>query len=86
MPALVAAAGPAGVNREAPYRAAAEDFSAFAATVPGVYYILGSTPPGLTGAAVPTNHSDRFDIDERVLAIGVKAQVLTALRFLDSAD
>lgn len=86
MPALVAAAGPAGVNREGPYRAAAEDFSAFAAAVPGVYYILGSTPPGLTGAAVPTNHSDRFDIDERVLAIGVKAQVLTALRFLGGAD
>lgn len=84
LPALRAAAGPAGVDTDALYRGAAEDFSAFAAEAPGVYYILGSTPGPATGSAAPTNHSDRFDIDERVLPIGVKAQVLSAIAFLDA--
>ncbi|MFT4053016.1 MAG: amidohydrolase [Novosphingobium sp.] len=84
LPALRQAAGPAGVDTEALYRGAAEDFSAFETQVPGVYYILGSTPHFTTKADAPTNHSDRFDIDEAVLPIGVKAHVLTALAFLSA--
>ena len=83
MPALKAAA-PNGVNTDALMRGAAEDFSFFQAEVPGLYYILGATPPGIPIDKAPTNHSDRFDIDEAVLPIGVKAHVLTALAFLDS--
>lgn len=30
------------------------------------------------------NHSDRFDCDERMLAVGVKARVVSAVTFLDS--
>ncbi len=85
LPALRQAAGTARVDTEALYRGAAEDFSAFETQVPGVYYILGSTPKLAAGAEAPTNHSDRFDIDEAVLPIGVKAHVLTALAFLDAA-
>lgn len=80
MPALVEAAGEAGVNSNAPLRGAAEDFSFFEEVVPGIYYIIGSTPPGAD--PVPTNHSPQFDIDESVLQTGVRAHVLTTLRFL----
>lgn len=83
LPALEQAA-PGGVRRNALLRGAAEDFSYFQENIPGVYYILGSTPNFTTKEAAPSNHSDRFDIDERVLAIGVKAHVLSALRFLES--
>ncbi|MBL8644677.1 MAG: amidohydrolase [Rhodospirillaceae bacterium] len=84
LPALQAAAGPQGVKTNALFRGAAEDFSYYLAAVPGVYYILGSTPNFTTYAAAPTNHSDKFDIDEAVLPIGVKAHVLTALTYLET--
>ncbi|MFC3712971.1 amidohydrolase [Sphingoaurantiacus capsulatus] len=83
LPALRSAAT-AGVDTNTLLRGAAEDFSFFEAEIPGVYYILGSTPAGAPKDAVPTNHSDKFDIDERVLPVGVKAHVLSALAFLDS--
>lgn len=82
LPALRKAAGKAGVNTSAQLRAAAEDFSYFERDIPGVYYIIGATPnyrPGLT----PANHSPLFDIDESVLGIGVNAQVLTTLQYLN---
>ena len=46
----------------------AEDFSFYQQAVPGVFLCLG------TGGEWPL-HSDRFDFDERVLAIGVEAAV-----------
>lgn len=82
MPALVAAAGDAGVNEAATFRGAAEDFSYYEAKIPGVYYTLGSTKNFTRMETAPGNHSPQFDIDESVLAVGVKAQVLTALQFL----
>lgn len=84
MPALVEAAGDAGVDANSPLRGAAEDFSFFEEEVPGIYYILGSTPPGSDPDNPPTNHSPRFDIDERVLQTGVRAHVLTTLHFLEN--
>ena len=82
MPALEEAAGDVGVDPNSPLRGAAEDFSFFEEHVPGIYYILGSTPPGADPDNPPTNHSPQFDIDERVLQTGVRAHVLTTLRFL----
>lgn len=82
LPALREVAGSAGVDLAAPLRGAAEDFSYFEREIPGVYYIIGSTKDFKDKASTPPNHSPKFDIDERVLAIGVKAQVLTALQFL----
>lgn len=83
MPALEASAT-AGIDRNTLLRGAAEDFSYFEEKIPGVYYILASTKGFTTMAAAPTNHSDRFDIDEAVLPVGVKAQVLSAIAFLNS--
>jgi amidohydrolase len=85
LPALRVAAGPAGVNTEALLRGAAEDFSYFEKEIPGIYYIIGSTRGYTTKQAAPSNHSPLFDIDEAVLAVGVKAQVLSSLRYLHTA-
>ena len=82
LPALEQAAGPGRVNTAALLRGAAEDFSFFEESIPGLYYILGSTKNFTTLADAPANHSPRFDIDESILALGVRAQVLTALRYL----
>ncbi len=83
MPALRASAT-AGVDTNTLLRGAAEDFSFFEQQVPGVYYIIGSTPKSAPKDAVPTNHSDKFDIDENVLPVGVKAHVLTAISYLNA--
>jgi amidohydrolase len=82
LPALEQAAGPDRVNTSALLRGAAEDFSYFEEHIPGLYYILGATPHFTTLENAPSNHSPRFDIDESVLALGVRAQVLAALRYL----
>jgi amidohydrolase len=84
-PALERAAIPGGLNRNAKLRGAAEDFSFYLAEIPGVYAILGSTPNFTSMEAAPTNHSDKFDIDENVLPIGVKAHVYAALDFLNGS-
>ena len=55
----------------------AEDFSEFQAVVPGLYYRLG------IGFPKGTNHSPFFTVDETALEVGVRAQVLTALDYLD---
>jgi amidohydrolase len=82
LPALQRASGAAGVDDRALLRGAAEDFSYYLDAIPGVYYILGSTPNFTTLAAAPPNHSPFFDIDEAVLKIGVRAHVLSALEYL----
>ena len=82
LPALEKAAGRAGVNREAPLRGAAEDFSYFEQRFPGVYYIIGSTKNYTSMARAPTNHAPDFDIDESVLAVGVEARVRSTLAYL----
>ncbi|MDO8901292.1 MAG: amidohydrolase [Phenylobacterium sp.] len=72
---LAAASGP--VNAETGLITGAEDFADFQAVVPGLFYRLGvGYPPG-------TNHSPFFTIDEAALEVGVRAQVLTALDYLD---
>lgn len=72
---LAAASGP--VDPSTGQITGAEDFAEFQAVVPGLFYRLGvGFPPG-------TNHSPYFTIDEAALEVGVRAQVLTALDFLD---
>ena len=63
---------------------AGEDFSEFAARVPGAFYFLG------TGNASKQtdfpHHHPRFNIDEDVLAVGIEMHVRGALAFFSSAD
>ena len=84
-PVLEEAAGEGAVNPAAPPTTVAEDFSYLSREVPGVFYHLGGSPDGVDPATAAPNHSPSFDVNERVLPIGVRAHVLTALRFLEQA-
>jgi amidohydrolase len=55
-----------------------DDFSAYQGEVPGCYFFVGAGSEE-AGATWP-HHHPRFRIDERALAIGVRAHVETALR------
>ncbi len=60
-----------------------EDFSYFQQKIPGVYIFLGVTPPGLSQADAPPNHSPMFDVWEPAMETGVRAHVLMALGYLE---
>ena len=59
-----------------------EDFACYLERAPGLFVFLGGGNPerGITAM----NHSDRFDMDEAVLAMGVKAQLTIATDFLSN--
>lgn len=82
-PVLEEAAGAGKVNAGAPPTTVAEDFSYLSQQVPGVFYHLGASADGVDPAMSPPNHSPAFDVNEAVLPVGVRAHVLTALRFLE---
>jgi amidohydrolase len=82
-PVLTEAAGEGNVNPATPPTTVAEDFSYLSQEVPGVFYHLGGTPEGVDPANAPPNHSPGFDVNEKVLPLGVKTHVLSALRFLE---
>ncbi len=82
-PVLVEAAGAGAVRADASPTTIAEDFSYLSREIPGVFYHLGASQAGVDPATAPSNHSPGFDVNEAVLPVGVKAHVLTALRFLE---
>lgn len=61
------------------YVMGAEDFSAYQAVAPTMFYHLG------IGTSVAPNHSPMFTIDEKAMEVGVRAHVLSALDFLNGA-
>ena len=85
-PVLEEAAGQGNVNAAAPPTTVAEDFSYLSQEVPGVFFHLGASPDGVDPATSAPNHSPQFDVNEKVLPVGVRAHVLTALRFLERGD
>lgn len=61
------------------YIMGAEDFSYFQKEIPGFFYHLGvGNPKG-------GNHSPFFDVDERAMETGVRAQALMALDYLSGS-
>jgi len=50
-----------------------EDFSFFAQKAPGLFLMIGATPPGQDASKAEPNHSPRFFVDEASLLIGVRA-------------
>lgn len=82
-PVLTEVAGEGNVNPATPPTTVAEDFSYFQQVIPGVFYHLGASPDGVDPATSAPNHSPEFSPNEKVLPLGVKTHVLTALRFLE---
>ena len=82
-PVLSEALGEGNVNPATPPTTVAEDFSYLSQEVPGVFYHLGATPDGVDPATSAPNHSPAFNVNEKVLPLGVKTHVLSALRFLE---
>ncbi|WP_420479733.1 amidohydrolase [Brevundimonas sp. FT23028] len=83
-PVLTEAAGEGNVNPATPPTTVAEDFSYLSQAVPGVFYHLGASPDGVDPAQAAPNHSPAFDVNEKVLPLGVRTHVLSALRFLEA--
>lgn len=63
-----------------------EDFSFFAQQVPSLYFFVGVTPPDRDVATAPANHSDFFYVDERGIAVGLRAMTALAFDFLAAHD
>jgi amidohydrolase len=62
----------------------AEDFACYLQKVPGLFMFLGGGNPGRGITAM--NHSDRFDMDEDALPIGIKALLTLAGDFLQHPE
>ncbi len=72
------------VNDDAPPNFGAEDFAYYLEEVTGVFILLGIRNPEKN--IVDINHSNRFDIDEGVLPVGVEIFVTLAVDFLKNCD
>jgi amidohydrolase len=87
-PALLARSLPAlqraGADavREIGVSTGAEDFALYAQQVPALFIYIGATAPGIDPASAPSNHSPRFALDERSLAVGRRALLALALNYL----
>lgn len=81
MPTLQWAAGKAGVSAVKPITGA-EDFSFYQQQIPGVFFFLGISEPGVTVQDTAPNHSPFFRIHEAALENGVRALTGLALDFL----
>jgi amidohydrolase len=79
MPTLQRASG--GKLAELPKNTIAEDFSYFQREVPGLFVMLGITPPAQVGAAA-ANHSSRFMVEESALVTGARTLAHLAADFL----
>jgi amidohydrolase len=70
-----------GQVREIPKTTGAEDFSLFANRAPGLFVIVGVTPPDQMATAA-SNHSPRFFVDEAALPTGARALAHLAADYL----
>jgi amidohydrolase len=83
LPSLQRAAGAARVL-EIPFVTGSEDYALFAQQVPGVYFFVGSTPPGQDADQAPSNHSPLYFVDESALETGVRAMADVAVDYLNA--
>jgi len=83
VPTLQRAAGPGGLQL-IPKVTGAEDFSFFQRIVPGLFFFIGVTPPGIEPTKAAANHSPNFFADERSFVLGVRALAHLACDYLES--
>jgi len=63
-----------------------EDFSFFAQKAPGLFVMVGSTPPGKDASKAEPNHSPRFFMDEASLAVGVRTLTQLSVDYMAMAQ
>lgn len=61
---------------------AADDFAEYSRKIPGVFFGLGVTPPGVDPAHTWPNHSPKFLVDDNALPVGVRALSRVTLAYL----
>jgi amidohydrolase len=91
-PTLLRVAGPptgevgeAGTGLQlVPKVTGSEDFSFFQRLVPGLFFFIGVTAPGINPAKAPSNHSPRFAVDERAFLMGLRALTHLTCDYLES--
>jgi amidohydrolase len=76
----------AGADKVGPAEAktTAEDFSRYQEKIPGLFFFLGITPPGVDPRSAAPNHSPRFFVDEAALPVGVRALAHLAVDYLSN--
>jgi len=84
VPTLQRVAGEASVQRVDKVTGA-EDFSFFQKLVPGVFFFVGVTQPGVDPATAYSNHSPKFLVDESALLLGLRALAHVTCDYLESA-
>ncbi|MDH4365856.1 MAG: M20/M25/M40 family metallo-hydrolase, partial [Acidimicrobiia bacterium] len=60
----------------------AEDWAYVLAKVPGCMAFLGVCPPGVSPREAASCHSNRMELDEEALAVGIASHAAVALSFL----
>lgn len=60
----------------------ADDFAEYARQIPGLFMRMGVTPPALQDKPVWPTHSPGFQVDDPILATGIKALSLMTLRYM----
>ncbi len=83
LPTLRRVAGEANVFTIIP-SLGAEDFSFFQKEIPGLFFVLGTRPNGMTQEEAAPGHSPRFFVDESGLLLGVRALAHLAVDYLES--
>jgi amidohydrolase len=81
---LRAIAGAGGFSEARP-TTTAEDFSLYQKEIPGLFFFLGVTPPGVDPEKAAANHSPRFFADEAALPVGVRALAALAIDYLSNS-
>jgi amidohydrolase len=81
LPTLRRVAGAENVT-EVTAHTASEDFSRFALRAPSLFVFMGVTPADQDWKTAPTNHSPRFEADEKALPTGVRTMAALAIDYL----
>ena len=61
-----------------------EDFSYYQQKIPGFFYFVGITPPGVDRKESAPNHSPRFFVDESALLLGMRSLAHLTLDYMAS--
>jgi len=83
LPALEAVVGKDNV-RLISLQTTAEDFSFYGRRVPSLFFWVGITPPDRDPATAAFNHSPLFYLDESGMAVGMRAMLSVATRYLQA--